>query len=83
MRVTKYTLREQCVKLNEWLRRPHGAMEIGHFSIDKNASGYRLEEEVNGKGVVQAHSERLPAREMGYLLAGMIRGVSLGRTMRT
>lgn len=79
MRVTKYTLREQCVKLNDGLHRSQDPLAIGHFSVDKNAAGYRLEEEINGKGVVTAHSTRITAREMGYLLAGMIRGVSLGR----
>jgi hypothetical protein len=79
MRITKYTLRDQCVRLNDVLLRSQEPMAIGHFSIDKNSLGYQLEEELNGSGAVTAHSTRITAREMGYLMAGMIRGASLGR----
>lgn len=79
MRITKYTIRDQCIRLNDVLGRSHEPMAIGHFSVDKNSTGYQLEEELDGNGAVTAHSTRLTAREIGYLLAGMIRGASLGR----
>jgi hypothetical protein len=76
MRITKQTLRGLVTHINERLDRPPGMMDIGHLTIDGNHIGYQLEEELNGRGSVYAHTGRLTAREMFYFLQGMIKGVN-------
>ena len=79
MRVTKQALREMVTDLNEAMGRPPGLMDIGHLTVDHNHIGYQLEEELNGKGSVFAHTGRMTAREMGYFLIGMIKGVKISK----
>ena len=82
MRVTKHDLRAKVVQLNEMLGRPAGLLDIGHISLDSNHIGYQLEEELNGKGLVYAHTGRMEAREMYYFLEGMIKGGAIMRAAR-
>ena len=80
MRITKNSLREMVTELNLALGRPPGLMDIGHLTVDHNHIGYQLEEEINGHGAVFVHTGRMTAREMGYYLIGMIKGVSILKT---
>ena len=80
MRVTKEALRALVVQLNQVLGRPEGLLDIGHISLDKNHIGYQLEEELNGRGAVFAHTDRVTAREMHFFLKGMIRGAGVTKS---
>ena len=85
-RITKEYLKARVSTLNMMLERPptifnHGAaaneQNIGHLSLDKDASGYKLVEIISSGGSEANWSERLTAKDMDLFIDGLIRGISL------
>ena len=50
---------------------------IGHLNIDKNATGYQLEEQLSEGGGTQSLTGRLNAAQMIFVLSGMILALSI------
>ena len=83
MRVTKQGLHSQVRVLNMVLKRPEvmfaedDSWNLGHIMLDKDATGFQLEEVAGSGGSVDHLSSRLSASEMDTFLAGMLRGIGL------
>lgn len=50
---------------------------IGHLSLDKDSTGYKLVEVVDGHGSEHAWSPRMPAKELDQYLDGIFKGIRL------
>jgi hypothetical protein len=90
MRITKAALYAQAASLNEALGRPEqmfaskvGEHPIrfneGHIALDKNLTGYQLEEQTGDAGGVVTLTARLTGAEISLFMQGMMRGARLQR----
>ena len=90
MRITRKQLVAQVAELNKVLGLPakmfaSGVLElpvrynIGHIALDKNSTGYSLEENTSSQGGVFAMTARLTAKDMSVFIHGMMRGIWLQR----
>jgi hypothetical protein len=83
MRVTKQGLHSQVRVLNMLLKRPetmfaeNDSWQLGHIMLDKDATGFQLEEVASHYGSTNHLSNRMSASEMDNYLTGMLRGVGL------
>jgi len=89
MRVTKSLLQAQAVELNRIMGRPvemfaskvgeKVRFNIGHITLDKNATGWQLEEQTGEGGSVYQLTARMSAKDISLFMNGMMRGVWLSR----
>ena len=85
-RITKEWLKARVQTLNIMLDRPvcifnPGAtasqQNIGHLSLDKNSTGYKLVEIVSGGGSESDWSPRLSPKDTDLFITGVVRGIAL------
>ena len=84
MRITKKFLQLRMVTLNTMLRRPKELfqsgsgckMNVGHLSLDKDATGYMMVEITSEGGGESDKSGRMSAAEMSIFIGGMVKGIS-------
>ena len=90
MRITKAALYAQAASLNEALGRPEQmfASKVGeyptrfnqgHIALDKDQTGYRLEEQTSTRGGVQTLTIRMSGPEISLFMQGMMRGAGMQR----
>jgi len=79
MRVSKQGLQSQVrvLKRPETMFAEDDSWRMGHIMLDKDASGYMLEEVVGSAGSTNNLSTRMSASDMDTYLTGMLRGVGL------
>jgi len=87
MTTKKQALNNATYQINETLERPtqmfaskvgeSTRFNIGHLNVDKNATGYQLEEQLSEGGGTRGLTRRLNAAQMIFVLDGMILALSL------
>ena len=85
-RITKDWLESRVDSLNMILERPVARFNtdvglfiqhVGHLSLDKDSTGYKLVEIVSPAGGEQVWSARLDAKQMDRYIDGIINGIAL------
>ena len=87
MRITKKILGSQVRLLNQLTGRPVDMFQskvgestrfsTNHIALDKDVTGYRLEEQMGKLGNVCTITGRMSAKEMNLYLCGMLKGIEL------
>lgn len=87
MTTKKQALNNAVYQINETLDRPTQMFaskvgeptrfNIGHLNVDKNATGYQLEEQLSESGGTRGLTRRINAAQMIFALDGMILALSL------
>jgi hypothetical protein len=82
---TKAALESRVATLNMMLERPltrfrddsTNTMNVGHLSLDKDQTGYKLTEIVSEGGGEHDWTQRLKPKEMLIAISGMLDGIAL------
>jgi len=54
---------------------------VGHYNLDKNSTGWQLEEQMSESGGTTAHSGRLSTSDMALFLRAFLQGINAHKAM--
>jgi hypothetical protein len=85
MRISRNTLETTLVRINAALGRPAEMFSskvgeptrfsVGHYNLDKNSTGWQLEEQMSESGGTIAHTGRLKTADMALFLRAFLQGI--------